>query len=223
MVTEREDQIPKGVMLLTGIFVGGLIIAAPLAVKLIDVGLGIVVTAGVLAYSITFPITDIFSEVYGRRAAHRVVRAGFATLIVVFGLIQLSIHWTPASFWESEPAFLSVMDSSLRIIVASLLAYAISQTFDVWFFAKIRAQTGGRYLWLRNNLCTVVSQALDTFIWTAAALYGVYGTAELWQIFYGEWGAKVAIAALDTPFVYLGVWWLRRGGGQRGTPELARA
>ena len=201
--------MPKGVLVLTGIFIGGLIIAAPLAVKMIDFGFA-PVTAGVLAYSVTFIVTDILAEVHGKRAAQQVVNTGFVTLIVVFLLIQVSIHWPPASFWEGEEAFMSVMSSSSRIIVASVIAYIISQTFDVWFFHRIKARTGGRFLWLRNNGSTIVSQALDTFVWTGIALYGVLELPELWQIFYGEWGAKVAIAFLDTPVVYLGVFLLRR-------------
>lgn len=209
------NAIPRGVLVLIGIFIGGLIIAAPLAVKMIDFGVSYV-TAGVLAYSITFPVTDILSEVYGPQAAKRVVRAGFFSLVVVFALIQVSIHWTPAPFWTGEAAFMDVMNSSMRIIIASIVAYTISQTFDVWFFHKLKKTSKGRFLWLRNNGSTIVSQAIDTSVWTGIALYGVLGTAELWQIFYGEWGAKVAIAVLDTPFVYLGVWWLRRANKIEG-------
>ncbi len=209
------NAIPRGVLVLIGIFIGGLVIAAPLAVKMIDFGISYV-TAGVLAYSITFPVTDILSEVYGPKAAQRVVRAGFFTLIVVFVLIQISIHWAPAPFWEGEPAFMEVMNSSIRIIVASLVAYAISQTFDVWFFHKLKDRSKGRFLWLRNTGSTTVSQAIDTVVWTVVALYGVLELPELWQICWGEWSAKVAIAVLDTPFVYLGVWWLRRAAGGGG-------
>ncbi len=204
-----DSQIPKGVFILTGIFIGGLIIAAPLAVKMIDFGFA-PVTAGVLAYSVTFIVTDILAEVHGKRAAQQVVNAGFVTLVVVFLLIQVSIHWKPASFWEGEKAFMEVMNSSSRIIVASVIAYMISQSFDVWFFHKIKVSTNGRFLWLRNNGSTIISQAIDTFVWTGIALYGVLELPELWQIFYGEWGAKVAIAALDTPIVYLGVFILRQ-------------
>lgn len=201
--------ISTGAVILIAVFVGGLIIAAPLAVKMIDFGFA-PVTAGVLAYSVTFIVTDILAEVYGKQAAQKVVNAGFVALIVVLGLVQVSIHWAPASFWEGEEAFMGVMNSSSRIMIASVIAYMISQSFDVWFFHKLKASTSGRFLWLRNNGSTIVSQAIDTFVWTGIALYGVLELPELWQIFYGEWGAKVAIAFLDTPLVYLGVFLLRR-------------
>lgn len=211
------NAIPRGVLVLIGIFIGGLVIASPLAVKMIDFGISYG-TAGVLAYSITFPVTDILSEVYGPKAAQRVVRAGFVTLIVVFALIQVSIHWTPAPFWEGEEGFMEMMNSSLRMIIASVVAYIISQSFDVWFFHFLKKKSSGRFLWLRNNGSTVISQAIDTFVWTAVALFGVLGTTELWQIGVGEWSAKVAIAFLDTPFVYLGVWWLRKLAAADGVP-----
>lgn len=211
-MNKNDDMgfVSNKIIILISIFIGGLIIAAPLAVKMIGIGFNTYVTAGVLAYSITFPVTDIIGEVYGKKAAQQVVRGGFFALIIAFALIQASIHWTPAPFWEGEAAFMEVMNSSMRIIIASIIAYTISQTFDVWFFGKLKTKTKGRFLWIRNNCSTIVSQAIDTFVWTGVALYGVLEAQELQQIFFGEWGAKIAIAALDTPLVYLGVYWLRK-------------
>ena len=108
------------------LFAGGLTIAAVLANKLIT-AFGFVMPAGVLAYSITYPITDITAEVWGRRQAAKVVWSGFLALLLVIGLCQVALRWPAPDFWDGQPAFAQVVGSTRRIIVASLCAYLASQ------------------------------------------------------------------------------------------------
>lgn len=192
--------------ILAGIFVGGLVIAAVLAAKLVAVG-PLSVPAGVLAYALTFACTDIIAERYGRARAHQVVLAGLVALIVCFALIQLALLWPAAAIPQDVPAFESVLSSSARIIVASLLAYVISQNADVYIFARLRRATGGRHLWLRNNVSTMLAQLLDSAIFITIAFLGAF---PILPVIFGQWLVKLAIAAVDTPVVYLAVALLRR-------------
>jgi len=183
-----------------------LVLAAVLASKIIAVG-GLVVPAGVLAYSLTFLITDVISEIWGKERAQTVVVGGFITLVLVFVLTGISIIWPPASFWPHQQAYETILGSSARIMVASLTAYLFSQYHDVWAFHFWRRVTTERFLWLRNNASTIVSQLLDSVVFIAIAFYGVM---PLVPLILGQWVVKVGVAVLDTPLVYLLVYLVRR-------------
>lgn len=188
---------------LTAVFSGALVISAVLATKIIAVG-GLSVPAGVLAFSLTFLATDIANELFGPRAAYRIVTAGFIALALVAALIALAVVWPAAAVWDEQEAFESVLLQSERVILGSVVAYIFSQTIDVWLFARLRNATGGRLLWLRNNASTAAAQLLDSTIFVTVAFAGVLPVAPL---ILGQWAVKLAIAALDTPIVYAVVAW----------------
>lgn len=190
---------------LLSIFIASLTIASVLASKIIQI-FGLYVPAGVLAYAITFICTDVISEIWGKNRARSTVLGGFIALIVVLILIQLGLNWPRAPFWNQEAAFQSILGSTTRIIVASLAAYLVSQLHDVWAFHFWKKRTGDRHLWLRNSLSTAVSQLIDSILFISIAFYG---TMPILPLIIGQWIIKFAIAALDTPVVYLVVWLLK--------------
>ncbi|MDP6707208.1 MAG: queuosine precursor transporter [Alphaproteobacteria bacterium] len=202
---EPDATVGLGFSLLAAVFTGSLVIAAVLAAKIIQVG-PFTVPAGVLAYSLTFACTDIISEVYGRARARQVVLAGFVALVAALVLIQLALAWPAAPFWQQAEAFQDILGSTGRIVVASLVAYLASQYTDVFLFAWLRRLTGGRFLWLRNNGSTMLSQLLDSALFVTIAFAGVF---PLGPVILGQWLVKLAIAALDTPVVYAVVALLR--------------
>ncbi|WP_461208354.1 queuosine precursor transporter [Desulfocurvus sp. DL9XJH121] len=183
--------------LLLALFTGGLVCAALISSKIITV-CGVTVPAGVLAYSLTFAASDVVGEVWGRERAGEMVLAGFAALVMTSALSWLAVAWPSASFWDGQHAFARVVGSTPRIVAASLAAYAVSQTHDVWLFHLLKNRTHGRHLWLRNNLSTMVSQGLDSAIFVTVAFYGILPVG---PIILGQWLVKLAIAALDTPVV----------------------
>ena len=124
-------------------------------------------------------------------------------LIATTILMQLTIRFIPhESDFLSE--HLSAIFSFLpRIAFASLVAYLISQSHDVWFFAKLKKKFNKRHLWLRNNLSTITSQLLDNIIFTLIAFVGIFSWSIIGQIFLTSLILKVIVAACDTPFVYL--------------------
>lgn len=198
-----------GFTLLTSLFIGGLIIADVLASKIIMIG-SLTVSAGVLAYSITFTCTDILGEVFGKEKTRKVVMAGFITKVLVLVLMQISILWPAAVFWKDQAAYETVLNAGSRIVIASIFAYLTSQFTDVWIFSKIKEKTEGKYLWLRNNVSTIISQFIDTVIFITIAFYGVYPNNVVLSIIIGQWFIKILVALIDTPFVYAGVNILRK-------------
>ena len=102
---------------------------------------------------------------------------------------------------------------SFRIFIASIAAFLISQLHDIWAFNFWKQKTRGKHLWLRNNLSTIVSQLIDTTLFMFIAFYAVspqFTIAYTFSLVIPYWILKVVFALFDTPFVYLGVWWLRK-------------
>jgi len=198
----------NSLIVLTAIFSASFVTASVLSSKIINI-FGIFVPAGILAYSITFIITDTVSEIYGKKTADSVVLSGFISLVTTLFVIHIAIALPAAPFWQNQDAFISVVGSTSRIIVASLAAYLVSQYHDVWLFHLLKRKTGGKHLWLRNNASTAVSQLIDSVIFIVIAFYGVM---PVWPLIFGQWIVKMAIALIDTPLVYLFVGILRRRG-----------
>ncbi len=199
----KEDKI---FILILCVFAGSLTLSSILANKIISI-FGFYVPAGVLGYSITFFATDTIGEIWGEKRAKFVVAGGFAALSCALILILLSISWQKAPFWQGGDAYNQILGSTPRIIIASFVAYIVSQSNDVWLFHFLKNVTRKRHLWLRNNFSTMISQLIDTLIFITIAFYGV---APIGQMILGQWLIKCMIALADTPFVYGVVWYLRR-------------
>ena len=190
---------------ITGLYVWtalGVILANIQVMKTIQV-FGLVTAMGNVIYSSLFLVTDIINENHSKKDAQKAVWIGFFVLITTTIIMQISIQFIP-----DESDFLSEHITAIfsflpRIAFASLIAYLISQSHDVWFFAKFKKRHKKRYLWLRNNLSTVTSQLIDNIIFTLIAFVGVFSWNIIGQIFLTSYILKVIVAACDTPFVYL--------------------
>ena len=159
------------------------------------------VPGGVIVFSMTFLITDILSEKWGKRAAQKAVWAGFYANIVLMLSLYIVINWPAAPFAkEGAELFAKVLGFTPRIIIASFIAYIVSQNHDVWAFHFWKKLTKGKHLWLRNNASTIVSQFVDSVIFIVIAFYGIF---PIMPLIIGQWVAKTAIALMDTPFMYL--------------------
>jgi len=171
--------------------------------------LGMQTSLGVIFYSSIFFATDLLSEKYGRREANRAVLIGFAVSVIIVFMLSLALLFQPSDRPESaafsrdiHEAFAAILDFTPRFVFGSLFAYLVSQSFDVWFFHKIKEKTGGRHLWLRNNLSTMASQTIDTLLYSFVVWWGVVDLATAIQLGVVKYGFKLAIAAFDTPFIY---------------------
>jgi hypothetical protein len=162
------------------------------------------VPAGVITYSMIFFITDLISEKWGKKEAKQAVWAGFFSSLVLVISIYIVTSWQPAVFaTEFSEMFSKVLALTPRIVLASMVAYLISQHHDVWSFHFWKKVTKGKHLWVRNNASTIVSQFLDSVIFIAIAFYGVF---PILHLILGQWVVKIIIALIDTPFMYGAVW-----------------
>jgi len=171
---------------------------------------GLVATLGNVVYASIFFNTDILSEIYGKKEARRAVWIGFFALISATVAMQFAVRFKPDISDIMQPHLKAIFNFMPRIVVASLSAYLISQHHDVWAFHFWKKITRGRWLWLRNNLSTMVSQLIDTTVFTFLAFWGVFPWPVFWQIFLTTYIFKWIIAAIDTPFLYFARWLFRR-------------
>ncbi|MDT0649741.1 queuosine precursor transporter [Autumnicola edwardsiae] len=180
------------------------------------------ISVGILPYPVTFLITDIISEIYGQRKANQIVTAGifasFFSLLIVF-----LADAVPATAWSpvGDKLFKTVFGATTIAVFASMLAYLLAQYIDIQLFHFWKKLTKGKHLWLRNNFSTFLSQFVDTF--SVLFLLCSFNRIE-WDLFGGlllsGFLFKVIVAAIDTPFLYLGVYTLRRKFGLKQGEEL---
>ena len=165
------------------------------------------VSMGAILYSGIYFATDVLNEKYGRKEANRAVMLGFVANIAVMVTLVLSVQFKPSnitgSALEVHNAISTLAYYSPAFVIGSLGAYLVSQTFDVWFFHKIKSYTGESKLWLRNNLSSMVSQLIDTLIYQFT---WVVATGMSWEnacmLAATKYIFKVFIAAIDTIFIY---------------------
>ncbi|OTF02039.1 queuosine precursor transporter, partial [Halorubrum sp. SD612] len=164
-----------------------------------------------LAYALTFLASDCYAELYGRRATQVVVNVAFLANFLVLALVWSTLA-APGVDPEVSAAFQAALGPAANIVAGSLLAYVVSQNWDVFVFHAIRDRTGEGMLWLRNIGSTATSQAIDTAIFVGVAFYAaplllgvgpVFDPPALLALGLGQYLLKLAIAVLDTPVVYL--------------------
>ncbi|MBK3496694.1 queuosine precursor transporter [Viridibacillus sp. YIM B01967] len=195
---------------LNGIFVGLLILANIVAVKLFSIGEWIILPAAVVIYIFTYPIIDVIVEVYGKREAKRTVNAGFIMQILALLFITITINLPSAPIFNDQESFQTILSGSFRVILASLISYAISQNLDVFVFNKLKSIHGQKKLWLRNNASTMLSQLIDTTIFITIAFYGTMPIAVLGSLILTQYVFKFFASIATTPIVYVLVSLLRR-------------
>lgn len=184
-------------------------ILANIEVTIMINAFGMEQTLGNVLFAVTFLITDILSECEGKKAAQTAVLTGVFSSIFFLVLSQSWMLYTPSVSDTIMPSIKAVFSNTPRMVLASLVVYAISQSFDVWLYHKwwkfTEKKFGDRrrFLWLRNNGSTLLSQLLNTALFTAFAFWGTYDLPVLMSIFLSSYVIYVFTSLLDTPFVYL--------------------
>lgn len=217
----QKETAQRTYLILTALFIAALVASNlifqkffywyPFNINLLGINL-FEVSVGLLPYPITFLITDILSEIYGRKKANQVVVAGiFASLFSL--LIVYVSQKVPATTWShiDDATFNQVFGSTPIAVFASMLAYLLAQFVDIHIYHFWKKVTQAKHLWLRNNFSTFTSQFIDTF--TVVFLLCSFDIIE-WNKFSGLLLSgvifKILLAIVDTPFLYIAVYTLRK-------------
>ena len=193
------QKTDKNLLILNGLFITSLLIANVLSAKIVSFW-GMVIPAAIVAYPLTFLMTDLIGEIWGKEQANKAVKLGFICQIASLVMIGLAILLPVAPFADNQAQFKSIMGQSFRVVAASLVAYYCSQSWDVWIFHKIR-DISTKHKWIRNNVSTMTSQMIDTAIFITIAFIGV--VPNIWTMIISQYVIKVVYAALDTIPFYL--------------------
>ncbi|MEM7180977.1 MAG: queuosine precursor transporter [Spirochaetota bacterium] len=182
-------------------------------------------TLGVIPFPVTFVITDILNEFYGKRIARFTTYIGmtmvfFAYLLI---LVDLEIPAIPDSP-VGDAAFAQVFFNSKWIIIGSIIAYLIGQIIDIYVFNFLRKQFSGKYIWLRATGSTIISQLIDSYI----VIYIAFGIGQgmaldkIMDISNSNFTYKMLVAIASTAFIYLGHWFIRMYLGEKEAEELQK-
>ena len=171
----------------------------------------VIMTAGVIAFPVTFIVTDLINEYYGKKGIRFVTFVGMVMIGFEFALLQVAMAVpTAPSSPISDEAFTTVFGTTGRIIFGSMTAYLIGQLVDIHLFHRLRKLTAGRMLWLRATGSTFGSQFIDTFVVLGVAFWGQLRFQDILAITLFNYAYKFIIAVVITPIIYLAHWGMDR-------------
>lgn len=172
-------------------------------------------SVAIFVLPLLFTLTDVVVEVHGKARARSMVWSGLIVVALLLLFSLLATHLPPSNrFAASESAYDKIFSATARISAASLIAFAISELLDVAVFAKLREKLHNKALWLRNNISNFISQLVDSTVFIFLAFYALSeplgsNLAFLFSIIIPYWLIRCALSVVETPLVYLGVWWLK--------------
>lgn len=196
-----------------GLFIGFMIGMNVLGGKIIPFG-PFQVSVAFLIVPLSFLMTDIVEEVYGKKKARQFVIAGVISLIVFLAFIILFLILPPAQRFTQNEEYKAIFGTSARIVFASIVAFLLSQLHDVWAFWFWKTQTKGKMLWFRTNASVIISMTIDTFVFMFLAFYmltPVFTAGFIIQMIIPYLIFKILWGMVSTPLVYAGASWLKAG------------
>ena len=221
MIVENKLLAQKIYLILGALFITSLVVSNlifqkffywhPFDMQVFGVDL-FILSVGILPYPITFLITDLISEIYGKQKANQMVTVGiFAS---IFSIIIISVADSLPAIVDSpvgDVLFSKVFGSTIIAVFASMITYLLAQFIDIRIYHFWKNLTKGRMLWLRNNFSTFFSQFVDTFTITfLLCLFEVLKWDQFTGLLISGFLFKILIALIDTPFLYLGVYLFRK-------------
>ncbi len=173
------------------------------------------VALGTILFASTFLCTDILSEYFGKEKARKNVLVGFSAFLFMTILMIITIGFKPSDGDWVQESLSNVFTPMTRFFIASMIAYLISQYFDVWFFNYIKNKFSNKYLWLRNNLSTILSSLVDNTVFSIFAWIllnpepvNIYNVIMIYIL--GTYLLRIIIALLDTPFIYFAKFFIKK-------------
>lgn len=207
---QLSDSSFKKLLIVLTIYLSSLFAANTLGLKIIPFLFGSHISAAVFSFPIVFLTTDVVGEVYGKRIAKYFVLAGFIStaIFIIYSFLSLAMPWSSDGEWVKE-GYNQIFGISIRIAIASLVAFLIAQYQDVFSFFFFREKFKIKFFWLRSLLSNLWSQLLDSSIFMIIAFYGIYSNSTMLGIIISWWLYKVAMGLLYTPLSYISIYLLR--------------
>ena len=183
------------------------VVANVLVCKSVDL-FSLSATLGNVLFGTVFLATDILTENYGVKAAKKAVWMGVSMEVITIILTQIALLFTPNSLDFVQDSMQNIFGLFPRVALASCSMFILSNQLDIYLFEKIKEKTNGKYLFLRNNVATIISQCIENYLFYVIAFFGIYSMRDLVSMTVVCCAIEIVVAVLDTPFLYLAV---RRG------------
>lgn len=211
-MVQHESRFSSFFVAVVALFVTCLVISNVIAVKLAMVQ-GLVLPAGIIIFPVSYLLADVLTEVYGYRAARRVLWLGFFCNLLAVAAIWVGGLLPAAPFWDGQAAYDQILGATPRILLASFAAYLVGEFANTMIMSKLKVAMAGRHLWARAIASTLVGQGLDSIVFIAIAFSGMMPLPILLGAIVTQWLIKSAYEALATPLTYAMVGFLKRREG----------
>jgi uncharacterized integral membrane protein (TIGR00697 family) len=188
----------RAYMILTSLVICGLAGSLITAPKIIHLGINFPFS-NIIFSILTYPIVDCICELWGKTMARQTLWFGLASQILIMCIIQISIFAPHASFWHLQSEYQLILSTGVNVVIASLVAFTISQILDITVYQKLKELSEGRKLWLRSNISTFLGQAIDSIIFINIIFFN---SNQKWSILFGSILIKIILSFMMTPVVY---------------------
>lgn len=206
--------------LIISLYIFGVVIAEVMGIKTFSLfnfsWLHLSASVAIFVLPLLFTLTDVVVEVHGKERARSMVLSGLIAICLLLLFSLLATHLPPSQrFAGTESSYDKIFGATARMAAASLTAYAVSELLDIAVFSQMRLKMHKKALWFRNNASNFISQFADSTVFIFLAFYSFSHSvgnnfAFLFGLIIPYWLLRCTLSVIETPLVYLGVWWLRK-------------
>ena len=205
-----NKAVSKLLLIITVVYVTCLLLSNLVAGKMWAVTSNITLPAAVILFPITYIFGDIFTEVYGFKNARIIIWLGFACSFFAVGVYMITIGLPHPDFWTNQEAYATVLGTTPRVAAASFIGYLFGEFSNSMVLSKLKVMTGGKKLWVRTILSTLVGEGFDSVIFVTVSFWGTMENATLLQMIIFQYLFKVCYEIIFTPATYAIVNWIKR-------------
>ena len=205
-----NKAVSKLFLIITVVYVTCLLLSNLVAGKMWAVTSNITLPAAVILFPITYIFGDIFTEVYGFKNARIIIWLGFVCSFFAVGVYMITIGLPHPDFWTNQEAYATVLGTTPRVAAASFIGYLFGEFSNSMVLSKLKVMTGGKKLWVRTILSTLVGEGFDSVIFVTISFWGTMENATLLQMIFFQYLFKVCYEIIFTPATYAIVNWIKR-------------
>ncbi|MBP5153453.1 MAG: queuosine precursor transporter [Lachnospiraceae bacterium] len=210
---ENKKTYSRIFLIITAVYVACLLLSNLIAGKMWAVTDSVTLPAAVVLFPVTYILGDVFTEVYGFSRARTIIWLGFACSFFAVAVYLITLALPHPGFWEGQAAYETVLGTTPRVALASFAGYLFGEFSNSMLLSRLKVATGGRHLWLRTILSTLVGEGFDSVIFIMISFWGTMDNAVVLQMILFQYLFKVAYEVICTPLTYAAVGWLKKKEG----------
>jgi hypothetical protein len=210
---KNKKMVSQIFLVIAVVYVTCLLLSNLIAGKMWAVTSSITLPAAVILFPITYIFGDVFTEVYGFQRARTIIWLGFGCSFFAVAIYLITIALPHPDFWVNQDAYATVMGTTPRVAAASFIGYLFGEFSNSMILSKLKVATGGRKLWIRTILSTIVGEGFDSVIFVTVSFWGTMDSASVLQMILFQYLFKVCYEIIFTPVTYGIVNWLKRKEG----------